>query len=80
MDDKLVESLSIGVGLKGSDTTQIQISGSGKGETQQEADDDARNSMKKLQTVLITGSLPYKLEIVKLDSSSPVLGKDFTKI
>ncbi|MEK6841893.1 MAG: hypothetical protein AABX91_01940 [Nanoarchaeota archaeon] len=79
VDDKLVESLSIGVGLKGSDTTQIQISGSGKGETQQEADDDARNSMKKLQTVLITGSLPYKLEIVKLDSSSPVLGKDFTK-
>ena len=24
--------------------------------------------MKKLQTILITGSLPYKLEIVKLDT------------
>lgn len=79
VDDNLVESLSIGVGLKGSDTTQIQISGSGKGTTQQEAEEDTRNAMKKLQTVLITGSLPYKLEIVKLDSSSPVLGKEFTK-
>lgn len=35
--------------------------------------------MAKLQTVLITGSLPYKLEIVKLDSISPLLGKDFIK-
>ena len=35
--------------------------------------------MKKLQTVLITGSLPYKLEIVKLDTISPLLGKAFTK-
>ena len=36
-------------------------------------------NMHKLQTILITGSLPYKLEIVKLDSISPVLGKEFTK-
>jgi len=33
--------------------------------------------MKKLQTVLITGSLPFKLEIVKLDSISPLLGNEF---
>ena len=79
LDDNLTESLFIGAGLKGSDTTQIQISGSGTGATEQDAYDDAVNSMKKLQTILITGSLPYKLEIVKLDSSSPVLGKEFTK-
>ena len=35
--------------------------------------------MHKLQTILITGSLPYKLEIVKLDTISPVLGKQFIK-
>jgi len=35
--------------------------------------------MKKLQTILITGSLPFKLEIVKIDTISPVLGKEFTK-
>jgi preprotein translocase subunit SecD len=33
--------------------------------------------MNKLQTVLITGSLPYKLHIVKLDTISPTLGSHF---
>jgi len=33
--------------------------------------------MNKLQTILISGSLPYKLKIVKLDSISPVLGEQF---
>ena len=79
LDDKLVDSLSIGEGLKGRVTTQISISGSGSGATRNEAYDDAANSMHKLQTILITGSLPYKLEIVKLDTISPVLGKEFIK-
>ena len=35
--------------------------------------------MNKLQTILITGSLPYKLKIVKLDNLSPTLGKEFLK-
>ena len=35
--------------------------------------------MHKLQTILITGSLPYKLKIVKLDTISPILGEGFTK-
>src|SRR3989344_8230797 len=35
--------------------------------------------MKHLQTILITGSLPYKLEIIKIDSISPVLGREFAK-
>lgn len=79
LDDNLVDSLLISEDLKGRVATQISISGSGTGTTQDEAYNDAVDSMKKLQTILITGSLPYKLEIVKLDSSSPVLGKEFTK-
>ncbi|VVB80250.1 Protein-export membrane protein SecD [uncultured archaeon] len=79
LDDKLVDSLYIGADLKGSITTQVQISGSGSGTTQEDAYNAAKDSMHKLQTILITGSLPYKLEIVKLDSASPVLGKEFTK-
>ena len=35
--------------------------------------------MKKLQTILMTGSLPFKLQIVKLDTISPTLGQSFTK-
>lgn len=79
LDDKLVDSLLISEGLKGRVTTQVAISGSGAGATQEEAYDEAKGSMNKLQTILITGSLPYKLEIVKLDTISPSLGKEFTK-
>ncbi|MFQ5531780.1 MAG: preprotein translocase subunit SecD [Candidatus Nanoarchaeia archaeon] len=79
LDDTLVDSLLISEGLKGVVTTQIAISGSGVGATQADAYDDAEESMNKLQTVLITGSLPYKLEIVKLDTISPLLGKEFIR-
>ncbi len=79
LDDKLVNSLQISEGLKGRVTTQIQISGSGTGETRDDAIKNAEEEMKQLQTVLITGSLPFKLEIVKLDTISPTLGKEFLK-
>ena len=79
LDDKLVDSLYIGKDLKGSSTTQIAISGSGTGAARQEAYENAEVDMKQLQTVLISGSLPFKLKIEKLDTISPVLGKEFTK-
>ncbi len=79
IDDKLVNSLMISEGLKGRVTTQIQISGSGSGATQNDAYAAAEEEMHKLQTILITGSLPYKLEIVKLDTISSTLGSGFIK-
>ncbi len=77
LDDEKVDSLLISENLKGRVTTQISISGSGQGTNQEQAYNQAVADMNKLQTVLITGSLPYKLEIVKLDTISPVLGKQF---
>jgi len=77
LDDKEVDSLRIGAELKGRASTNIQISGSGVGRTQQEAVSNTLQSMKKLQTVLITGSLPVRLEVVKFDTISPSLGKEF---
>lgn len=79
VDDQEVDSLLISVDLRGQETTQISIQGSGNGRNQEEALKDARENMKKLQTILLTGSLPYKLKIVKLDTISPTLGKEFTK-
>ncbi|GIU68465.1 MAG: preprotein translocase subunit SecD [Candidatus Pacearchaeota archaeon] len=79
LDDSLVDSLLISENLKGVTTTQILISGSGTGTTQQEAIKNAEAQMHKLQTILITGSLPYKLEIIKLDTISPILGKEFIR-
>lgn len=77
VDNSLVDSLAISVDLRGQATTQISIQGPGTGATQNDALADAQSNMKKLQTILITGSLPYKLNIVKLDTISPALGQDF---
>mgnify|MGYP001571536067 FL=1 len=79
LDDIPVDSLLIGESLKGRVTTQVSISGPGTGTTEEEAFKNAEENMNKLQTILITGSLPYKLEIVKLDTISPALGKEFTR-
>ncbi|MDO8509375.1 MAG: hypothetical protein Q7S27_06870 [Nanoarchaeota archaeon] len=79
VDDREIDSLLISSGLKGQETTQISIQGSGTGISQEDAVKNTREQMKKLQTVLLTGSLPYKLEILKLDTISPTLGKQFTK-
>ncbi len=77
LDDVEVDRLRISAGLKGRETTQISIQGSGSGVTQEDAFLDAQLSMNHLQTVLITGSLPFKLEIVKMDTISPLLGNQF---
>jgi len=79
LDDEMVDSLYIGSELKGRETTDIAISGSGAGKTEAEAVNDALNGMKKLQTILITGSLPVKLNIVRTDAISATLGEEFTK-
>jgi preprotein translocase subunit SecD len=79
LDDKEVDSLLISSRLRGQTTTQISIEGSGTGATRDEAIQAAQKEMAHLQTVLLTGSLPYKLEIVKLDTISPYLGQEFTR-
>jgi preprotein translocase subunit SecD len=79
LDDNKVDELNIGADLKGQAVTQISISGSGVGTAQQEAIANSLQNMKRLQTILITGSLPVKLDIVKTDLISPVLGEGFVK-
>ncbi|MBS3162815.1 PDZ domain-containing protein [Candidatus Woesearchaeota archaeon] len=77
LDGELVDSLRISESLKGQATTQIAISGSGSGATQDLAIDNAYEEMKAMQTILITGSLPFDIEIAKMDTVSPVFGKIF---
>lgn len=77
LDDKEVDRLKIGAELKGRATTDIQISGGGMGISQQEALTNTLLNMKRLQTIIFTGSLPVKLNIVKMDTISPSLGQEF---
>ncbi|MBU0460228.1 MAG: hypothetical protein KKH52_00270 [Nanoarchaeota archaeon] len=79
LDDELVDDLNIAASLQGRAVTDIQMTGSGNGTSRQAAMDNALENMKTLQTVLQTGSLPVKMEIVKIDSLSPLMGEQFSK-
>lgn len=78
LDGIITNSLNIGADLKGEIATNIVISGSGAGPSRGEAIEAAQTNMKKLQTVIITGSLPFKLKIEKIEMISPRLGEGFT--
>jgi len=77
LDGHVTNNLSIAPELRGSATTQIQISGSGEGVTQFEAQQAALLDMRQMQTVIETGSLPTTITIVKADEISPILGQEF---
>jgi len=79
LDDAEVDQLSIVADLKGQSETNIQITGSGVGASEQEAAFAALENQKQLQTLLITGSLPVKIDIAKTNAISPLLGEEFIK-
>lgn len=79
VDDTLMDSLQISADLKGKVTTQVVVTGSGVGKTRADAFTVSLENMKKLQTIMKTGSLPFKLKIVKIDQISPFLGETFTR-
>lgn len=79
VDDNLVDSLFIGKDLKGNPSPQHSIQGSGIGKTRADAFASAQENMKQLQTIMKTGSLPFKLKIVKIDRISPLLGETFVQ-
>lgn len=73
LDDKLVSSPSLSEGLaNGVPTTDVEVSGSEA--TKQEAE----NQAKSIQTILQSGALPVKVQIVGISSVSPELGAEFT--
>ncbi len=73
LDEKLVDSLSIAAGLKGRAITTPAITGFKKSQ------DDAVEAMRKLQSILNSGSLPVEIKIVSMDEISPKLGSEFLK-
>jgi len=80
LDDELVSSLFISAELQGSESTSFVIQGPGVGVTKQDATVNAYDRMREMQTVLISGSLPVKLEVAKMDVISPTLGANFLQI
>jgi preprotein translocase subunit SecD len=77
LDDEMYDSLFISENLKGQVSTSFVIQGPGTGTTKDSAINSALENMKRFQTLLITGSLPVKLNIEKVDIVSPTLGEQF---
>ena len=77
LDDSEVDSLRIDSKLRGSETTDISISGAGSGRNKQEAALNADENRKELRTVLKTGSLPVKLNIENSVIISAIAGGEF---
>lgn len=79
LDDADVSSLDIVCDLRGQVATEVMITGGGSGTTRDQAITNSLDNMKSMQTILITGSLPVKLEVVKSDTISPIFGAEFVK-
>lgn len=79
LDGQPMDELNIAAGLQGKAVTDIAISGPGMGQTQELAMQNTLDNMKQMQTILATGSLPTKLEVVKTDAISPVFGDEFVR-
>ena len=77
LDDELVNSLFISENLQGLVATTFSISGSGNGLTEEDAVKNALTDMKEMQTLLISGSLPYSVEVERVDVISASLGEKF---
>ncbi len=71
IDEIPVSCLRISADLKGDDLTAPSISG---GESTRK---DAEKEMRRLQSILKSGSLPSRLETLKIDTVSPSLGQGF---
>ena len=79
LDDREVQSLSIAAGLRGRAATDVSISGGEQGNSETAARENTLQEMRKLQTILKTGSLPVKLSLERIDTISPSLGSEFLK-
>ena len=79
LDGKKVESLQIDKGLKGKAILQPSLSGFGSGNTKKNAYIAALGNMKKMKTILSTGSLPTKLNVDQVENISSTQGSNFIK-
>lgn len=79
LDDQEVQSLNIAAGLRGKAATDVSISGGEVGTSELSASENTLQEMRKLQTILKTGSLPVKLSLERIDTISPSLGSEFLK-
>jgi len=71
LDEKPMTELNIAADLAGQEIQTPSITGA------RETREEATKEKLRLESILRSGNLPVKLEIVKIDTISPTLGKEF---
>ncbi len=74
LDGELKSTLKISADLKGKAETTVSISVTGSGASEKEARENTYARMKELQVLLSSGSLPTKLDVVRIERISPTIG------
>jgi preprotein translocase subunit SecD len=73
IDLSLQQSLQISSDLRGKDVPSASVTGGAQ------TKDEAMTNLKLMKAVLMTGSIPTKMEIVSIQGISPTLGSEFLK-
>ncbi|MBR9689426.1 MAG: hypothetical protein GOV01_00815 [Candidatus Altiarchaeota archaeon] len=73
IDNQLIESLQISSDLQGREVPSAQVTGGGEDKS------DATTKLNTMVAILMTGSIPTKLEVVSVQKVSPTLGAEFLK-
>lgn len=71
IDGQLLESLQISADMRGREVPSAQVTGGA------ETREEAKSNMNQMIAILMTGSIPTKLEIVSVQTVSPLLGHEF---
>lgn len=67
VDGKVVDILNIAPSMKGEEIKHVSISGGGRGDSKERAMFDTVTTMRSLQAILATSSLPANLSIVQIE-------------
>jgi len=73
IDGKNLESLQIAADLMGREVPTAQITGGAATKA------EAQDNMNKMVAILLTGSIPTKMDVVSIQQVSPTLGSEFLK-
>lgn len=73
IDDKPIDSLQISSDLRGREVPSAQVTGAAA------TRDEALDRQNKMLAILMTGSIPTKLDVESIQKVSPVLGSEFLR-
>lgn len=73
IDGVLLEELGVGADMRGREIASAEVTGAAA------THDEAKSNMDRMVAILMTGSVPTRLEVVSVQDVSPTLGHEFLR-